>query len=162
MVGIIIQIRLFGFTSFPDNLNKYLLPCLFFFINVNVYGNDSILVDRVWTERQTVFVNEAQIDSIMDDSVTEYSGIGCGYGRCREIVFYTNHRFREIDVNGDTLLGKWKLGQELMTMRYDKKYSGRKKKQRYIIRYKEKDYPTLYLFSERIFDCYIFCNYKDL
>ena len=41
------------------------------FAYLGVYGDDSILVDRVWTERRTVFVNEAQQDSILADSITE-------------------------------------------------------------------------------------------
>jgi len=59
-------------------MNKMLLICMSFFTSIGVYGNDSILVDKVWTERQTIFVNVSQADSILDDSVTEYNGIGCG------------------------------------------------------------------------------------
>ena len=126
-----------------------------------IYGNDPVFVDRIWTERQTIFINEAQVDSIMSDSVMEYRGIGCGYGRCVELYFFRNHRFRRIDGNCDTLHGIWKLEGELLTIRYDRKYKGYKRKCRFIIKYKEKNYPTLFLFSRRYSDCYIFCNYKE-
>lgn len=126
-----------------------------------VYGDDSIFVDKIWTERQTIFINEAQVDSILSDSVMEYRGIGCGYGRCVELKFFRNHRFRKVDGNCDTLHGKWKLEGDLLTIRYGRKYKGYKRKYKFIIKYKEKDYPTLFLFSRRFFDCYIFCNYKE-
>ena len=71
-------------------MNNFLFMYLALFTNLAVYGNDSILVNKIWTERQTIFVNEAQVDSILDDSVTEYYGIGCGYGRCEKIYFLTS------------------------------------------------------------------------
>ena len=141
-------------------MNKLLLLCLSVFTNLGVYGNDSILVDKVWTERQTIFINEAQLDSILDDSVTEYYGIGCGAGRCCELYFHSNHQFRKINVDGDTLLGKWKLEGGLLTIRYNRKYKGYKRNYKFIIKYREKDYPTLFLYTKKIFDCYVFCNYK--
>ena len=142
-------------------LNKLFLLYMPLFTHLAVYGNDSILVDKIWTERQTIFVNEAQVDSILDDSVTEYYGIGCGYGRCEEIYFFSNHKFRKINVYGDTLLGKWKLEGELLTIKYDKKYRGYKRSNKFIIKYRKKDYPTIYMFKKNFFDCLIFCNYSD-
>jgi hypothetical protein len=141
--------------------NKMYLGSILLFTSLSIYGNDSVLVNKVWTERQTVFINEEQVDSILDDSVTEYYGIGCGYGRCKELYLFDNHQFRKIDVNGDTLLGKWKLKGDLLTIRYDRKYRGYKRIHKFIIKYREKDYPTLFLFKRKIFDCYIFCNYKN-
>lgn len=142
-------------------MNKLLLFCISLFTYMGVYANDSILVNRVWTERQTIFINEAKLDSILEDSVTEYNGIGCGYGRCIEIYFFSNHLFRKVDVDGDTLLGKWKLEGNLLTIRYDRKYRYHKREYRFMIKYREKDYPTLFLFTRNIFDCYIFCNYNE-
>ena len=142
-------------------MNNFLFMYLALFTNLAVYGNDSILVNKIWTERQTIFVNEAQVDSILDDSVTEYYGIGCGYGRCEKIYFYSNHQFRKIDVEGDTLLGKWKLEGELLRIKYCKKYKGHKKNNKFIIKYREKDYPTIYMFKKKIFECLIYCNYND-
>ena len=141
--------------------NKLSLFCMSLFTSLGIYGNDSILVDKVWTERQTIFVNKEQMDSILEDSVTEYFGIGCGYGRCKELYFYSNHQFRKVDVDGDTLFGKWKLEGDLLTIRYDRKYRGHKRKYKFMIKYREKDHPTLFLFTRKIFDCYIFCNYKQ-
>ena len=141
-------------------MNKMLLICMSFFTSIGVYGNDSILVDKVWTERQTIFVNVSQADSILDDSVTEYNGIGCGYGRCKDIYFFSNHQFRKIDVDGDTLFGKWKLKGELLTIRYDRRYKGQKRNNKFIVKYREKDYPTIFMFTKKYFDCYIFCNYR--
>ena len=141
-------------------MNKVLLFCLSLFINYDVYGNDSIFVDKVWTERQSIFINEVQMDSILEDSVIEYCGIGCGYGRCEELYFFSNYQFRKINVYGDTLLGKWKLEGDLLTIRYNRKYRGHKRKYKFIIKYREKDYPTLFLFTRKIFDCYIYCNYQ--
>ena len=140
-------------------MNKLLLFCLSLFTSIGVYANDSILVDKVWTERQTIFINEELVDSILEDSVTEYYGIGCGYGRCIELYFFSNHQFRKIDVYGDTLLGKWNLKDDVLTIRYDRKYRGYKRNYKFIIKYREKDFPTLFLFTRKIFDCYIFCNY---
>ena len=142
-------------------MNELSLLFLLLFTNLAAYGNDSILVDKIWTERQTIFVNEVQVDSILDDSVTEYYGIGCGYGRCKKIYFYSNHQFRKIDVDGDTLLGKWNLEGELLTIKYDKKYRGHKRINKFIIKYRKKDYPTIYIFKKKIFDCLIYCNYSD-
>ncbi|MBR4729964.1 MAG: hypothetical protein IK075_06850 [Prevotella sp.] len=144
-------------------MNKVLIIYMLLFTNLAVYGNDSILVDKIWTERQTIFVNEAQIDSILDDSVTEYYGIGCGYGRCKKIYFFSDNQFRKIDVDGDTLHGKWKLEGELLTIRYNRKYRGHKRNNRFIIKYRKKNYPTIYMFifKKKLFDCLIFCNYSD-
>ena len=116
--------------------------------------------DKVWTERKTIFINKTKIDSILDKSVTDYYGIGCGYGRCREIHFFSNHQFKKIDVSGDTIYGKWKLEGELLTIRYDRRHKGHKRNYKYIIKYREKDYPTIFLFTKKFFDCQIFCNYK--
>lgn len=127
-------------------MNKLLLFCMSLFTNIGVYANDSILVDKVWTEKQTVFINKEQVDSILDNSVTEYYGIGCSYGRCIELYFFSNHQFRKVDVDGDTLLGKWKLEGDLLTIRYDRKYRYHKRKYRFMIKYREKDYPTLFLY----------------
>ena len=104
--------------------------------------------------------NEVILVSILDDSVTEYNGIGCGYGRCKDIYFFSNHQFRKIDVDGDTLLGKWKLKGELLTIRFDRRYKGQKRNNKFIIKYREKDYPTIFMFTKKHFDCYIFCNYR--
>ena len=143
-------------------MNKLSLGSILLFTSLSIFGNDSILVNKVWTERQTIFINEEQVDSILDDSVTEYYGIGCGYGRCKELHFFSNHQFRKIEGNGDTLLGKWKLEGDILTIRYDRKYKGYKRNHKFIIKYRKKDYPTLFLFRRKIFDCYIFCNYKKL
>ncbi len=140
--------------------NNFFLLCLSFITSLNIYGNDSILVERVWTERQTIFVNKVQLDSILEDSMYDYNGIGCGYGRCEEIYFFRNYQFRKINVYGDTLLGKWKLEGDLLTIKYDRKYKRYKRKYKYIFKYREKDYPTLFLFTRKIIDCYIFCNYE--
>ena len=142
-------------------MNKLLLFCMSLFAYLGVYGEDSILVDRVWTERRTVFVNEAQQDSILADSVTEYNGICCGY-RCVEFCFYSNHQLREISAVGDTLFGKWKLEGDLLTIRYDRKYRWHKRSYKYIMRYREKDYPTLFLFDRKGYDCWIFCDYNNV
>ena len=142
-------------------MKRLSLFCLSLFISLGVYANDSILVDRIWTERSTVFINESRLDSILDDTVTEYYGITCGYGRCQEIYFFSNHQFRKIAGNCDTLFGKWKLEGDLLTIRYNKKYRGYKRNYKFIIRYRKKDYPTLFLFTKRIFDCYIFCDYRE-
>lgn len=131
-----------------------LLTCL------GLYGNDSILVDKVWTERQTIFVNESQVDSILADSIIEYNGIGCGYGRCKELYFSSNHQFMKINVDGDTIIGKWKLKGQLLTISYDRRHKGHKKKNKFIIKYREKDYPTIFMFTKKYFDCFIFCNYR--
>ena len=141
-------------------MNKFLLFCLPLFTSLGVYGNDSVFVDKTWTERQTIFINKAQLDSILEDSVIDYKGIGCGYGRCEEIYFFGNHQFRKINVYGDTLLGKWKFEGDLLTIKYDRKYKRYKRNYKFIVRYREKDYPTLFLFTKKIFDCYIFCNYE--
>ena len=69
-------------------MNKPILFYILLFTCLSVYGNDSIIINKVWTERQTIFLNKAQADSILDNSVTEYHGIGCGYGRCKEIYFF--------------------------------------------------------------------------
>lgn len=141
-------------------MNKVLLLCISLFFSMDIFANDSILVDKAWTERQTIFIDKTQLDSILDDNVTEYRGIGCGCGRCIELYFFSNHQFRKIDVYGDTLLGKWKLEGDLLKIRYNRKYNGYKRNYRFIIKYKKKDYPTLFLFTKKIFDCYIFCNYE--
>ena len=141
-------------------MNKLLLFCWFVLCSIGAYGNDSILIDKVWTERQTIFTNRAQIDSILEDSVIVYSGIGCGYGRCEELYFLNNHQFRKVDVHRDTLWGKWKLEGDLLTIRYDRKYKRHKRNYKYNIKYRKKDYLTLFLFTRKYFDCYIFCNYS--
>lgn len=140
--------------------NKYILFILLLCSNLIVFANDSIFVDKVWTERQTVFVNHVKLDSLLEDSVTEYNGIGCGSGRCIEFFFSRNQEFRKINVDGDTLLGKWKLNGDLLIIKYRKKYKGQKRTYKFLFKYRDKDYPTLYLFTKDIFDCYIFCNYK--
>lgn len=142
-------------------MNKLLLLYLSLFTSIGVYANDSILVDKVWTEKQTIFINEEQVDSILEDSVTKYYGIGCGNGRCIELYFFSNHQFRKIDVYGDTLLGKWNLKDDVLTIKYNRKYKGYKRNYKFIFKYREKDFPTLFLFTRKIFDCYIFCNYKQ-
>ena len=116
-------------------MNKLFLGSILLFTSLSIYGNDSILVNKVWTERQTIFINEEQVDSILDDSVTEYFGIGCGYGRCKELYFFGNHQFRKIDGNGDTLLGKWKFDGDLLTIRYNRKYRGYKRNHKFIVKY---------------------------
>lgn len=141
-------------------MNKLFLFCLSLFTCIGVYANDSILVDKVWTERQTIFVYGEQVDSILSKSLMEYRGIGCGYCRCEELYFFRDHRFRKVNGNCDTLHGKWKLEGNLLSIRYDRKYKGYKRKYKFIIKYKEKEYPTLFLFSRRFFDCCIFCHYK--
>ena len=140
--------------------NKLFIICMSLFTCLGVYGNDSTFVDKVWTERKTIFINKTKIDSILDKSVTDYYGIGCGYGRCREIHFFSNHQFKKIDVSGDTIYGKWELEGELLTIRYDRRHKGHKRNYKYIIKYREKDYPTIFLFTKKFFDCQIFCNYK--
>ena len=141
-------------------MNKFLFICIYLFSCLNVYSNDSLLMDRTWIERQTIFINEELLDSLLDASVTEYYGIGCGYGRCNELYFFSNHQFRKVNVNGDTLLGKWHLEGDMLTIRYDKRYRGYKRRYKFMIKYREKDYPTLFLFTRKFFECYIFCNYK--
>ena len=56
-------------------MNKIVFLCMSLLTCLGLYGNDSILVDKVWTERQTIFVNESQVDSILADSIIEYNGI---------------------------------------------------------------------------------------
>lgn len=143
-----------------NTMNKLLILCLSFFTSMVVCANDSILVNKEWTERQTIFINEKEVNSIGEDSVIENNGIACGYDRCKKIYFLGNHQFKKIETNGNILMGQWSLKDDVLTIKYDKKYRGKKKKYKFIIKYREKEYPTLYLFTVKVFCCYIFCNYK--
>ena len=47
-------------------MNNYLFLYIFIFTSLGVYGNDSLLVDKKWTEKRTIYVNKEEIDSIGD------------------------------------------------------------------------------------------------
>ena len=143
-------------------MNKLLLIGWFVLGSIGAYCNDSILVNREWTERQTIYVKEAEIDSIGEDSFIENNGIACGYDGCIKIEFLNNYIFRKIYPNGKVRHGRWILEDNILTIVYDKKERWEKKKCKFIIKYRnKKGYPTLYLFKikGRIRACYIFCNY---
>ncbi|MBR3075933.1 MAG: hypothetical protein IKH11_09320, partial [Bacteroidales bacterium] len=76
--------------------NKILLCCLSLFTSIGVYANDSILVDKVWTERRIIFYSEEEMDSIGEGPMIEEGGIACGYAGCIKIEFLGNHRFRKV------------------------------------------------------------------
>lgn len=143
-------------------MNKLLFIGWLFFGSIGAYGNDSILVNREWTERLTIFVKETEIDSIGEDSVIENNGIACGYDGCIKIEFSNNYQIRKIYPNGRVRNGKWILEDDILTIVYDKKERWEKKKNKFKIKYRTKNgYPTLYLFAIKghVRACYIFCNY---
>ena len=124
-------------------------------------ANDSILVDKVWTERRTIFYSEEEMDSIGEGSMIENGGIACGYAGCIKIEFLSNHRFRKVYPYGKVRLGSWYLKDDVLTIVYDKRERKEKKRYRFKIKYREKkECPTLYLFEINKIACYIFCNYK--
>jgi hypothetical protein len=129
---------------------------------MGVYANDSILVDKVWTQRVIVMYDKEEMDSIGEGPMVENHGIKCGYAGCIEIEFLRNHRFRKIYPNGEIYLGSWNLKNDVLTIRYDKREREGKKKYRFKIKYREKEEcPTLYLFEIKSIACYIFCNYNE-
>ena len=129
---------------------------------MGVYANDSILVDKVWTQRVIVIYGEEEMDSIGEGPLVENDGIKCGYAGCIEIEFLRNHRFRKIYPNGEIYLGSWNLKNDVLTIRYDKREREGKKKYRFKIKYREKEEcSTLYLFEIKSIACYIFCNYNE-
>ncbi|MBR5988973.1 MAG: hypothetical protein IK003_05580 [Prevotella sp.] len=122
---------------------------------------DSILVDKVWTERRTIFYSEEEMDSIGEGPMIEEGGIACGYAGCIKIEFLGNHRFRKVYPYGKVCLGSWYLKDDVLTIVYDKRERKEKKRYRFKIKYREKkECPTLYLFEINKIACYIFCNYK--
>ena len=124
-------------------------------------ANDSILVDKEWTERRTIFYNEEEMDSIGEGPIIEEGGIACGYAGCIKIEFLSNHRFRKVYPYGKVCLGSWYLKDDVLTIVYDKRERKEKKRYRFKIKYREKkECPTLYLFEINKIACYIFCNYK--
>ena len=124
-------------------------------------ANDSILVDKVWTERRTIFYNEEEMDSIGEGPMIEEGGIACGYAGCIKIEFLSNHRFRKVYPYGKVCLGSWYLKDDVLTIVYDKRERKEKKRYRFKIKYREKkECPTLYLFEINNIACFIFCNYK--
>ncbi|UKK50759.1 hypothetical protein L6472_12210 [Prevotella sp. E13-17] len=144
-------------------MNKLLLFCMSLFAYLGVYGNDSILVDRVWTERRTVFYNKEEMDSIGEGPIIENSGIACGYAGCTKIEFLRNHRFRKIYPYGKVCPGRWMIKGDVLTIIYDKKERRGKKRYRFKIKYREKEEcPTLYLFEIKHIACYIFCDYHNV
>ena len=64
-----------------------LLLFMAFFTGMGAYCNDSILVNKEWTERITIFVNETSLDSIGENPIIENNGIKCGYDGCKKIFF---------------------------------------------------------------------------
>ena len=130
-------------------------------IYVGVYGNDSILIDKIWTERRTIFYNEEEMDSIGEGPMIEDTGIACGYAGCRKIEFLSNHRFKKTYPWGEVCLGSWNLKDDVLTIIFDKRERKGKKKYRFKIKYREKEEcPTLYLFEIKRIACYIFCDYR--
>ena len=124
-------------------------------------ANDSILVDKVWTERRIIFYSEEEMDSIGEGPMIEEGGIACGYAGCIKIEFLSNHRFRKVYPYGKVCLGSWYLKDDVLTIVYDKRERKEKKRYRFKIKYREKEEcPTLYLFEINKIACYIFCNYK--
>ena len=71
----------------PSSSWSAALFCWFVLGSIGVYGNDSILVNREWTERRTIYVKESEIDSIGEDTVIENNGIACGNDGCIKIEF---------------------------------------------------------------------------
>lgn len=149
-------------------LNKSLWLFIFFFTCLGIYGNDSLLVDKEWTERRTIYVNKEEIDSIGEDSLIENYGIACGYDGCKKMEFSSNHRFRMTYPYDRILNGKWNLKNDILTIVYDKKEKWGKKRYKFKIKYrkkiiKEKECPTLYLFATKghVRACYIFCYYNE-
>lgn len=149
-------------------MNNYLFLYIFIFTSLGVYGNDSLLVDKKWTEKRTIYVNKEEIDSIGEDSLIENYGIACGYDGCKEIEFLSNHRFRMIFPRDTVQNGKWNLENDILTIVYDKRDKWGKKRNKFKIKYrkkhvKDKECPTLYLFAikGRVRVCYIFCNYQS-
>ena len=124
-------------------------------------ANDSILVDKVWTEKRIIFYSEEEMDSIGEGPMIEEGGIACGYAGCIKIEFLGNHRFRKVYPYGKVCLGSWYLKDDVLTIVYDKRERKEKKRYRFKIKYREKkECPTLYLFEINKIACYIFCNYK--
>ena len=149
-------------------LNKSLFLYIFFFASLGVYGNDSLLVDKEWTERRTIFVHKKDIDSIGEDSLIENYGIACGYDGCKKLEFLTNHRFRVTYPYDRVRYGNWNLNNNILTIVYDKKEKREKKCNKFKIKYRQKyirkkECPILYLFAikGRVRVCYIFCNYQS-
>ena len=143
-------------------LNKSFLLIILFFTCLGVYSNDSLLVDKEWTERRTIYVNKEEFDSIGENSLIENYGIACGYDGCKKLEFLTNHRFKMIYPYDRIRNGKWKLKDDILTITFNKR-ERKKKKYKFKIKYKEKkECPTLYLFETKgsIRACYIFCNYE--
>lgn len=140
-------------------MNKVLLLCLAFFACLRVFANDSILVDKVWTERRTILYDKEEMDTIGEDSLIEDCGIACGYSGCEEMVFYGNHQFKKKYPDGKVRIGKWNLTDDILTITYDKREK-RRKKYRFKIKYRvKKECPTLYLFEIKGCVYYIVCNY---
>ena len=122
---------------------------------------DSILIDKIWTERRTIFYNEEEMDSIGEGPMIEDTGIACGYAGCRKIEFLSNHRFKKTYPWGEVCLGSWNLKDDVLTIIFDKRERKGKKKYRFKIKYREKEEcPTLYLFEIKRIACYIFCDYR--
>ncbi|MBO5628663.1 MAG: hypothetical protein J5965_06225 [Aeriscardovia sp.] len=143
-------------------MNKILLFLFMaFFTGMGAYCNDSILVNKEWTERITIFVNETSLDSIGENPIIENNGIKCGYDGCKKIFFLSDHRFKYVKPNGDVHLGTWTVKDNFLTIRFKKRVKGHKKCNIFMIKYKQKEYPTLYLFAKNRFVCYVFCNYKS-
>lgn len=144
---------------------KLLFCCWFVLCNINVYCNDSILVDREWTERITIFVNETEINSIGEDSVIENNGIACGYDGCKKIEFLNNHQIKKTYPNHRVRYGRWILKDDTLTITYNEREGGEKKKIRFKIKYiRKEECPTLYLFATkgRVRACYVFCAYSRI
>ena len=142
-------------------LNKLFLFCLSLFACLGVYANDSILVEKVWTERRTFLYDKEEMDSIGEDSLIENYGIACGYWGCEELVFYGNHQFKKKYPDGKVRIGRWNLTDDMLTITYDKREKKTKKRYWFKVKYRvKKECPTLYLFDIKGCVCYIFCNYE--
>lgn len=140
-------------------INRFFLLCINIFIFLNIYGNDSILVDKEWTERQTIFYNGTDIYSIGEDSLIENNGIGCGHS-CKKIIFYSNNKFKIQYPNGKIRFGEWFIKDDSLTIIFDKRKRKEKKKYQFKIKYRiHKQSQTLYLFEINDICCYIFCHY---
>ena len=149
-------------------MNNSIYLFIFFFTSLGVYGNDSLFVDKEWTEKRTIYINKKDIDSIGEDSLIENHGIACGYDGCKKLEFFTNNRFRMIYPYNRVRNGKWNLKNDILTIVYDKKEKWEKKTYKFKVKYRKKrikktECPTLYLISIKghVRACYIFCNYKD-
>ena len=101
-------------------MNNYLFLDIFIFTSLGVYGNDSLLVDKKWTEKRTIYVNKEDKNNIqIYQGDLNSQGQRHGQGKCTTPYYvligqWKNDQFsgwgRESRCNGDVFEGRYENG----------------------------------------------------